>query len=406
MSSNLKKTIKINPDLFRSNGSFGTRKLREKKQKPTASPLIQPNALKKQLLNRIKDYKSKEDIEKKKVDSSSTTEAFTDEFMDSINYLNSLSKKKKEEDKLLQQQKQQNSQLNRTLKNPYTSSIPMPMVQLELPEELIEKPIRNVKFSTEFQGPNIQLNYNKNTELPYSCLKNGSKPTFREWQQSTRKNISIPHQSSIKIEHEGGSSSSISEREQRLENLKQKIKMQQDALQNEKRLMTQNLIQTPTYVPMVNNVTPLQEPQMPLQMPSQEMPMSMPMSMPQITPPLIKENELKEFVEEIRSEPKKMIKRTIKRKYTLGKSNIYRKVGILIKDKYTRKKIIDAHKELKKEPINDVKKYLRNHGLIKVGSNAPTNVIRQMYESSILSGDISNNNKDTLLHNFLSETEE
>ena len=102
-----KKTIDINPDLF--NIGAKTRKNREKKQKPTNVPLISPNVLKNKLLKRIKEHKIKEteslENNKKMLSNSSSInisnnskpnlvdlEAYTDEFSDSINYLQTLSK--------------------------------------------------------------------------------------------------------------------------------------------------------------------------------------------------------------------------------------------------------------------------------------------------------------------------
>jgi hypothetical protein len=101
---------------------------------------------------------------------------------------------------------------------------------------------------------------------------------------------------------------------------------------------------------------------------------------------------------------KRYIKRTIKKKYTLGKSTVYRKVGILIKNNATRKKIINAQKDLKKKSIHDIKKYLVERGLLKVGSNAPNNVLRKTYESAMLTGEVVNQNKDVLIHNLMNDT--
>ena len=79
--------------------------------------------------------------------------------------------------------------------------------------------------------------------------------------------------------------------------------------------------------------------------------------------------------------------------------------GTIIKDRKTRKKVIDAQKELKRKNITDVKQHLRDHGLIKAGSKAPNDIMRKMYECSMLSGDITNQDSDVLMHNFLNENE-
>ena len=90
-------------------------------------------------------------------------------------------------------------------------------------------------------------------------------------------------------------------------------------------------------------------------------------------------------------------------KYQLGKRK--NKIGVLVKNNKTLKKIKNDSTSLKKTSIIDVKNYLRKHNLIKVGCNAPTDVLRKIYESAMLSGNITNINSNNLLHNFLSNDE-
>ena len=93
----------------------------------------------------------------------------------------------------------------------------------------------------------------------------------------------------------------------------------------------------------------------------------------------------------------KRIIKTIKRK--LGKSN--KKVGILIKSRETRKQIDSDRLKLNKTSIADIKKYLRSKNLIRTGSNAPNDVLREMYEKCILTGDVTNKSANVLIHNYL-----
>ena len=105
------KTISINPSLF-SIGSSKTKKNREKNKKPIITPIISPNVLKNKLLKRIKEHKQREtenlDNNKKKLPTFKEDaiknniilgikepSSYSDEFSDSINYLQTLSKQKK-----------------------------------------------------------------------------------------------------------------------------------------------------------------------------------------------------------------------------------------------------------------------------------------------------------------------
>lgn len=423
-----KKTIKINPELFNMSGGNKTQKNRERKQRHVKAQLINPTAIKRQLLSRIKEHKNSEHKSREppkrlasetKSKTSEDIGAFTDEFMDSINYLSSLSKERKELDikenyENVIREKRENF-LKKTVKNPtiynqpsnaygYNNNLgPMQYVQLELPDELRENPlvrVNNIAPPNISVSPEIKINLRPPTsistsistslseDVPYGCLKGGSKPTYRAW-QSTRKNHgdfqhTAPVQRATFSENPGinyglqerNRSMEISEREKRLKMLQEKMKRQQHLLQAEKQFSNQNLLISPiiTAISSSNSEEP--------------------------------KNDLQGLVDDYIHEPKKMIKRTIRRKYTLGKSAIKKQVGILIKDNRSRKNVLNAHKELKKKPLNDVKNYLRDHGLIKVGSNAPNDVLRKIYESSMLTGDVTNNSKEIFLHNFLSETSE
>jgi len=62
---------------------------------------------------------------------------------------------------------------------------------------------------------------------------------------------------------------------------------------------------------------------------------------------------------------------------------------------------------LRQIPIQEVRKYLIKKGFIKVGTTAPNDVLRKMYESVLLiCGDVQNHNPENLLYNFINDTKE
>lgn len=403
----MSKQISINPDLF----SVGrTRKKREKKQKPEKVPLISPNVLKNKLLKRIKEHKIKEteglDNNKKKLPQDSTTSAnsstskpnlvdlsdYTDEFNDSINYLQTLSKQKKENDEKANvernKQRLKDDLERRTVKNyqsllsspTLASNSNLPHVNIELPEELKQQLVDvnttqfvlNALNSQVAQSPIVLSQpYKIDNGLPYGCLKNGIKPGYKEWNKTQRNMVVTNPNLSVVIDP------NISERENRLQNLKNKIK--------EKQMVISNNTNTNTITTEQGNPVVFEE--------------NTSLEVPKIVPETINNPETVEPTKQI-------LKRTIRKKYTLGKTKNNRTVGILIKDRNTRKQVLIAQRELKKKSVNDIKTYLKDHNLIKVGSNAPNDVLRKMYEASMLAGEITNSNSDTLLHNLLKDDKE
>ena len=94
------------------------------------------------------------------------------------------------------------------------------------------------------------------------------------------------------------------------------------------------------------------------------------------------------------------IRKTKKKRFHIGKHDDV--VGVLLKNKQTQRHIQSQHLSLKQKTIGEIRKYLYDHHLLKIGSNAPPDVLRRMYEDSILTGEVKNTNKDVLLHNFMS----
>ena len=395
------KTISINPSLFSMGGSK-TKKNREKKQKSTIVPLISPNVLKNKLLKRIKEHKQREteNLENNKRKLPSPEESikndivkhelstFSDEFSDSINYLQTLSKQKKVNDEKTnyerQRQKRKEQLERKTIRNYHEPHIEH-NINLDLPDELMSKPLIVVNTDTMTTGGQpFQLHARTSDSIPYGILKGGSKPTYKDWAR-TQRNYDVTNPQAALTIQGLELNKEKSERENRLNNLREKLKQKQiEEIFNKKDdiMLTQNLIQKP----LVENVQSIEN------IVSQPVQNIVPINVGGGDGDIIA--------------TKKITKKTIKRKYTLGRSKIKRTVSVLLKDRGTRKLILGAQKDLKRKSINDVREYLRDHNLIKIGSNAPNDVLRKLYESAMLSGEITNSNSEILLHNFSKDDKE
>jgi hypothetical protein len=97
-------------------------------------------------------------------------------------------------------------------------------------------------------------------------------------------------------------------------------------------------------------------------------------------------------------------RKTIRRTYAVGKSRFQPKVGVLISNKTIRNHITTQSQLLKQTPIQEIRAFLVKKGFIKVGTAAPNDVLRKIYESVFLvCGDVENHNSENLLYNYFNE---
>ena len=435
------KTIKINPELFKVSGRRSRKNSDAKPVSP--KPVISSEQLKSKLVARVKQHKREETASilasekaaarsmkssvstRVKKPSSYKEPTGGDEFSKSLDFFSELSQRKKNEPKIA------STALNKSIKNP--SSTRHPPVNVDLPLELMEimfddkqltspsSPSSLSSFSSLVTPNNLstttavvptsplKLNYVVDNIIP-GCLKGGLKPTYK-----SLKRLHTPaptSTSSITNTTEQPFAQIVEEpiaREDRLNKIKQKIQQS-------------TLAQQPSSKPVLNDALPDSLPDALPDLESEENILK-----EEFKRSTAKRNDINALLtespvqietnddgKEAKSEDvlsilypiknKKTTLRTTKRSYTVGRSKNGKTVGILVKDAHTRKKVMSAHKELKKTPINDIKKYLREHNLIKAGCSAPNDVLRKTYESVMFTGEVINTNEETLLHNFVNQS--
>lgn len=367
-----KRTIKINPDLFKFSTTNTTRKKRSdtapriKVKSSLANKEASTKTLKRKLLKHIRSFQedmTRDSRVKDKAPPSKKDDIPYDtvpEFKDSMDYLLKLTKELEKRENVpaknytLKQRGDIN--LHDVLNTPNNVFIPTnESVSLEMPREL-GAPIPIVpKQPTKISHPVPE----------YGCLKNGVKPTYRTWKNHTQRlypSTAIPPRPSP--------ITGLDPTQQRIEQIRQRAK-----------------------ITRVNQLASSPEP-MRLQKPES-----------QKISDIIKREQMKQM-KELKAPKKikrpKQCQKTMRRTYRVGRSKVAPRITVLVSNKTIRKNITTQAQLLKQVPIKDVKQYLIKHGFIRVGSIAPNEVLRRMYETArMMCGEIHNHNPDNMLYNFL-----
>ena len=404
------KVLQINPQLFKTNGKNKTSKNREKKQKPEGYK--GPSTLRKALLGKIRDFQKKEQENNKiELEAKNNTrnveeiKDFNNEFNKSLDFLQELSKRHNNSVKSKKEQKKENKIKNKTLKQALNGI--RPNINLELPSDLLE-PIKN-SIPTTMSSINVnpltsvqiipqQISQIIPQQMPQIIPQQMPQIIPQQITQIIPQQISqiIPQQMPQPI------TNPITESK------KDKIETNKDLL-DKKELIINNIKEPPPYSNLKGGSKPSYK-----EWNRQTQKKGKTQMHPSITIKDKKDEQIEKSdkakrVEELRKKYKQNHKNTSKQlvrvktrtiKYNLGNNG--KTVGILIKNRQTRKKIKDEHDMLKKKTLTDDKDYLREKNLIKAGTMAPTDVLRTLYEQSILTGDVTNKSKENLLHNFVS----
>ena len=116
-------------------------------------------------------------------------------------------------------------------------------------------------------------------------------------------------------------------------------------------------------------------------------------------------SDIKPFLNRKIKKPNKKLRKTIRRTFRVGRSKVKPNISVLISNRTIRNNITTKKQLLKQIPIEEIRKYLISHGFINIGSSAPNDVIRKMYETaSMMCVEIQNHNPQHIIFNYMNDT--
>jgi hypothetical protein len=314
----------------------------------------------------------------------SNQETFNNDFEESLKYLNDIAEQEK--------QKIKNENIaNTTLKN-YQSMNPESILSNTYSEPFSHSshnqsttPIRPYGNDISIYEPSIHPTTPsfsiKSQESPkWGCMKGGNLPTYRLWKNQTQRNnvylggnnIQSPS-TQIPMNPLAQPSIVVHNPSPQSQHIQQSQNVQQSHHHHN------NLTSNSLYYPNIGGINDNQRSIMRQTM-----------------------NRIDNSFGEKKSNLKYLKrKKTIRRTYKVGKSKTAPKVSVLISNKTIRKNISTKTQQLKQVPIEQIRTELMKRGFIKIGSIAPNDVLRQMYESmTLVCGEVENHNPDNLMYNF------
>lgn len=388
MSEPKLKTISINPEIFSSFGGSKTQKKRPDKPLKVKAPAQKSEKnRKKEILQRIRENQErqyKKQFNEPEKSTENPESVFNNSFEESVKFMETVV------------DNSEKVNLNKTLKNrehiaygsashmaavsapPFGSAShlipPMAMTgEINKPQSLlfhedpnlskIGEPFNILDTIEEPQGyyeNNSNLVHNNPTPIKiqpapqYGCLKGGMMPTYRNYTIKNRN----------PIQHQNTSPSPITN--------------------NQKPQIGGIALSALTAAPQ-NIVGRIRSPEEVIEMKK------------------LREANLEAKKNKQKHVPKK-VKKIMKRTFRVGRDKYKPAVGVLLPNKTIKNDVTAKSHMLKQTPIAEVRKFLLKTGFIKVGSSAPNDVLRKIYESiKLIDGDVKNHNPDNLLFNFFSE---
>ena len=431
----MSKTISINPDLFK----FTTNRSRKKRPSdPTTgeikirTPKEKTKTLRKNhVLKFIREQQEKNYKKLLEGDSEITKAAnihsnnsssilgpgldpnnnpnqnsdFNSDFDESLKYLMNLTEETDKKAKTASHnqtiKRYPNQDTGSLLFNPGIDVLSQNDVSLEMPADLMADIVS--PLTPLSAGPAMTLSQPKHFAPTWGCLKGGNLPTYRSYNSHNQTQRIYPGQiispvipASFIPDTMQSSSSQVNTSPMNVgQNTMVGGAIVDQGLTNN----TVGSVNSVNSVNSINSISPIS-------------PISPIVDIPVQTGGVNRFSEIKQTMQKVAQQKEKKQqkmrypkqKRTVRRTYKVGKSKTQPKVTVLISNKTLRNNISTKAQLLKQTPIDEVKRFLTKRGFIKVGSSAPNDVLRKMYETSVLMcGEIQNHNPDNLLYNFLNE---